>query len=246
MFNRSSADESNPISDFLTVICLVLFGILLIWGGVLLWHALPHKPLFVISRLKIITDAQHVTTREIASEVAHNLGGGFFSVNIKTLREQLLRNPWVADAAFRRQWPNTLTVNVVEQKPIAIWRDKALLNDKGKIFTPAVEAFPQNLPRLSAPSDDALAQVLQQYKDLSKKIAKIKLPITALHLSRYQNWDFTVAAKIKVVLGSGDFEHRINRFLTLYSKVLVNNPANGFTVDLRYPNGATFRPAFIP
>lgn len=246
MFNRSSSDESSWVSHYLTLTCLVLFAIMLIWGGVLLWRALPHKPLFVISRLKIVTDAQHVTTREIASEVAENLSGGFFSVNIKPLRAQLLRNPWIADVAFRRQWPNTLTVNVVEQKAIAIWCDKALINDKGKIFTPGVKSFPQNLPHLFAPSDDAFVQVLQQYEKLSKKIAKIKLPITALHLSRYQNWDFTLAGKIKVVLGNSDFDRRINRFLTLYSKVLINNPASGFTVDLRYPNGAAFSPTLIP
>ncbi len=221
----------------LTGACVVLFAIMLLWGGALLWrHYLPARHLFSISRIKIMSDAKHLSTRELAAQAASHLDGGFFSIDIADLRRLLMRNPWVSEVSFRRQWPDMLQITIFEQKPMAIWNKRALINHKGEIFLPPLKDFPAGLPNLSGP-DGSLPRVLRQYADLNKRLSIIPLSLNDLRLTDYQNWTFVVAG-IQVMLGHEATEQRLERFVTLYSTVISKRDTFPLRVDLRYPNGA--------
>lgn len=221
-------------------LCIILAFVLMVWGSVLLWRAfVPETHWFSISRIKIVTDARHLSTREIAVEAADHLDGGFFSLNIAELRKLLLRHPWVKSVAFSRQWPDMLQIRVVEQKPMAIWCDQFLLNSEGQIFSPPQQQFPQNLPQLSGP-ESSLALVLQQYARLSKQLAPLQLSINELHLDDDQSWSFMVKG-IRVMLGKESMDQRIARFITLYQRIISKNKQLPLRVDLRYPDGASVK-----
>ncbi|HBS51955.1 MAG TPA: cell division protein FtsQ, partial [Coxiellaceae bacterium] len=59
---------------------------------------------------------------------------GFFYLNVISMRQQLLKLPWVYEASVQRKWPDTVVVNIIEQKPILQWGKNALVNPEGVVF----------------------------------------------------------------------------------------------------------------
>jgi len=53
--------------------------------------------------------------------IRKRIAGGFFRVPMDQLEQELTELPWVYRANVERFWPNTLTVTIYEQNPIARW-----------------------------------------------------------------------------------------------------------------------------
>ena len=79
-------------------------------------------------------------------------GQSIFAADIHDARRRLLSLEWIADAEVRRQYPNTITVTVVEKVPFALWETPNgtyLIERSGRtigLFDP--KFFPQ-LPMLA-------------------------------------------------------------------------------------------------
>ena len=58
-----------------------------------------------------------------------------------------------------------------------------------------------------------------------------------LNLTPERSWDFVLSNKIKVMLGDVDIEHRLQRLVKLYPKIVGSKPEQVRRIDLRYANG---------
>ena len=85
---------------------------LMAWGSYLLVQFAKHQHWFNFRRIHVVMQAQHLTGDQVTQIVTSHLQGGFFSLNVAELRRALLAEPWVADVAFRRVWPDMLEVDV--------------------------------------------------------------------------------------------------------------------------------------
>lgn len=74
------------------------------------------------------------------------VAGGYFNVDVERVREVVEHLPWVSEASVRRVWPDTLSVSVVEQKPVAISKEVGLINAQGDVFKPLNKVLPKSLP----------------------------------------------------------------------------------------------------
>ncbi len=54
--------------------------------------------------------------------------GTFMSQDIDVLQQSVEALPWVAHAAIRKQWPDTVKVFLTEHQPEAIWNGNELLD----------------------------------------------------------------------------------------------------------------------
>ncbi|HEY9580569.1 MAG TPA: cell division protein FtsQ/DivIB [Rhizorhapis sp.] len=77
------------------------------------------------------------------------------SVDLASLRAQLMQLGWVEDARVSRRLPDTLIIDIVERKPAAVWQNKgklALIDVNGKVLQPVnVSAMP-DLPLVVGPN----------------------------------------------------------------------------------------------
>ena len=63
-------------------------------------------------------------TSELAILEQLDLGGlSLLSFDAKDARERLSRLPWVASATVRKSYPDTLTVEITEREPFALWQN---------------------------------------------------------------------------------------------------------------------------
>src|SRR3546814_17443382 len=76
------------------------------------------------------------------------------SVDLASLRAQLMQLGWVEDARVSRRLPDTLIIDIVERKPAAVWQNKgklALIDWNDKVLQPVnVYAMPY-LPLVVGP-----------------------------------------------------------------------------------------------
>jgi cell division protein FtsQ len=111
--------------------------------------------------------------------VAAGLGRGdpILAFSPTEARRRIENLPWVESAAVERRLPDTITITIVERKPIALWQHNekiSLIDASGVVLgNVAIESAP-NLPLIvggDAPAHASeLLQLLAAYPDIGKRV----------------------------------------------------------------------------
>lgn len=214
---------------------LLLFIGLLVWGGARLLDPV----LFPLRVMMIEGEIRYLSVPAVQNSLLAEFQQGFFHVDLHAVQQWVEAIPWVYTATVRRVWPDTLKIQVVEQQPLARWRDTQLLNREGVIFTPA--QLPSGLLELSGPVGSEQI-VLTQYRQMSALLAPIELSIDRLVLNDRLDWEVLLDNGIILKLGREQIQARLARVIKTFHKILVHQPARQIkTIDLRYPNGFAIR-----
>ena len=75
-------------------------------------------------------------------------------VDVERIRQQLLRYGWVKDARVSRRLPDTLSIDIVERRPAALWQDRdrlALIDSDGVVIDRVPVTQMPDLPLLIGP-----------------------------------------------------------------------------------------------
>ncbi len=73
---------------------------------------------FVIDRLKIKGKLRHMPVSEVESLVSEIGVGNFFSIELDRIKSEVEGHAWVQNAEVRREWPNTLLIEVLNHRPV--------------------------------------------------------------------------------------------------------------------------------
>ncbi|WAJ36683.1 cell division protein FtsQ/DivIB [Pseudomonas sp. GOM7] len=194
-----------------------------------------------IARISVQGDLAYVSQDAVQRRIAPFTQGSFFSVDLRSMREELERMPWIAHAEVRRVWPDQIDVRLEEQLPIARWGDEALLNNQGQAFAPQELNNYQHLPQLSGPKR-AQPQVMQQYQMLSQLLRPMGFTVVGLQLRERGSWYLSATEnasgqRIEILLGRDHVVEKMRRFAAIYERELKEQSANIARIDLRYANG---------
>ena len=64
------------------------------------------------------------------------IGTEIYSINLRELKTQLERDPWIKSAQIIIDSPNILVVKIIERKPMFLWNRKQYVDDEGILFKP--------------------------------------------------------------------------------------------------------------
>ena len=198
---------------------------------------LTHSPVFPVKKIQIQGQMKRVTAEQLRFIAEHELSGTFFTLDIDKTRAVFGKLPWVREAQVRRQWPDTLQIEVEEHVAIARWGENGLVNTRGEWFDAASD---QPLPVLYGPAG---AQ-----KDMVVMLAALK-PILQpagfrpqrIWLSPRRAWRVEMDNGVQVELGRGEVEKRAALFAEHWKGTLAVLPYRIESVDMRYPNGFAVR-----
>ncbi len=218
----------------------MLGTVLLLVGGVVLlgWClALLKDPATLpISKIRVQGAFVHLDESMLHRAVVEMENQGFFSVDIDAVKQRVEQLPWVAQVSVRRIWPDTLGIEVVEQKALARWASGGLVNDTGRSFSPVADSYPSNLPLFSGP-ENMLAVMGEQYQRNSALLVTAGLSITGLAINSRRALTLQLNNGIELVLGRKQTQARLQRFIAVYRKLLATRNDEIARVDLRYSNG---------
>jgi len=219
----------------IAMVCVIIFIL-----GLGIWWVHQHKQQ-PIEKVQVIATYDHIEPKVLQKIISAYLSDNFFDLNTIGLRSDLLALPWVDKIFIRRKWPNTIIINIEEQRPVARWKDEALFNVNGMLFTPPLKTFPTGLPLLLGPEED-VHDVIENYQKIQKLLDPLNFKITQFDVNERGSWHMILDYNLDVFLGDEDILPRVQNFITAYPKALAENPnKKGAAVDLRYKNGMAIR-----
>ncbi|MBP6599004.1 MAG: cell division protein FtsQ/DivIB [Giesbergeria sp.] len=233
----------NLAASLVFVACVVL---VLAAGA---WWVLRH-PAFAIGRIVVQGELVHNNAVTLRANVAPQLVGNFFTINLTAARDAFEQVPWVRNAQVHRQYPRTLRVVLEEHHAAAHWGPEAgsaMVNQQGEVFEANSEATEQDsLPRLQGPEGYA-AQVLKMHALLQPLFGPLGMKMEALTLSGRGGWHATFEGGAVVELGGGSNEavvQRSQRFIRTLTQVAAQHrrrPDALESADLRHIGGYAVR-----
>ncbi|MCW8890992.1 MAG: cell division protein FtsQ/DivIB [Sedimenticola sp.] len=186
--------------------------------------------------VRIDGDFKHLDRRTLEQSVSQAIMGNFFTVDLERVRKAALKLAWVDQVTVRRIWPGTLNMFVEEQKPLARWGKRQLVNARGVIFTPDAKSLEGDLPWLDGPDEQSI-EVVDRYRQMGNKLASLGLSINRIEMDARGAWTVGFSQGIELKLGSQDTEGRVGRFALLYPRLNQNETRTIKRVDMRYANG---------
>lgn len=198
-----------------------------------------------------------VRTAQVRAIFLPDEGQSVYRLPLHQRRQQLLQLRWVKQASVTRLWPSRVDVRILERVPVAFVQlspsrrgapSPVQLIDVDGVLLPVSEDQPSRLPvltgiRESHSLDERAARVRLMLRFLNA-IGALAQSIPEIDVAEPDNLKVIYlidGRAITLVLGSDDWEHRINEFLRHYSKIKERMPGV-VKVDLRLPDRITALP----
>ncbi len=214
---------------------LVAAGVVVLAAGVVLFRHLD-APLRVVA---VDGEIRHLSRGEIEALVSSRLNGGFLTLDMQALRDQLELHPWIATARARREWPNGLYLHLVEEAPVARWGEKEFLNGRGQLLPGVAADDFADLPQLLGPAESAV-EMMAEFQRFSARLAPDGLRIARLTRAP-AGVSIQVGDDFALLLGREQVEQRLERFLIVWRGALMARRGALASADARYDNGIAVR-----
>lgn len=219
----------------------LLLAAIVAWVGIVFAVTSVHPDdWFAVSKVSVQGNLTYLTPEQVFAEIEADARGGFFSVDTWEIHRKVVLLPWVHKVTVRRVWPDSLHVRVVEQEPVAVWRDGRLMNTNGELFSVPVMPANLDLPLLSGPQGSERL-VMRKYRDLRVLLASVTPAIRSLHLDERRAWSLQLANDLELNIGRDFKARKIERFVRYYPQLFAGHEQGIASLDLRYTNGISVR-----
>jgi cell division protein FtsQ len=188
-----------------------------------------------IKKVRVTGSLVHVNEAMLRNAIAGKIHGGYFNLNISHIKDVVEKMPWIKGVNVRRVWPDTVSISVIEETPVAIWNNKALLNNEGIVFIPD-DFKVTGLPEFITP-DGTGKLAIKWFNMFQAKLIPQQLKISRLIIDTRRAITLELENGVTVVLGREIQLKRLSRFIDIYNHQLNQNIAMIKKIDLRYSNG---------
>lgn len=189
-----------------------------------------------VEQVIIEGEVKFISEREVLSAVNDYISESLLLVDMDEIKLALEAMPWIRAVTIRREWPDTLVLNIVEEKAIARWGNNKLLNQDGAIFSPEDIVGLENLAILSGPSGSE-GQVMEQYLLFNQLLYQRGLKIAELILNERSAWKLILANGVVVNVGKTEVMERMRRLVGFVDPLFIEQMVAIESIDLRYASG---------
>lgn len=154
-----------------------------------------------------------------------------FTVRLKDVSRRLEDHPWIEYVVVRKAFPNKISIQIEERKPIAILQLEELyyIDAKGMIFSRVGEKDGYNYPFLTGLDRQSLEKESEETKGLITKalellliVEKEKVPplkeISEIHMEKTSGVHcFTKTEGIEIKMGWDHFGEKLKRLSMIWS-----------------------------
>lgn len=228
---RTPQSATRWLGRLLAVLVLAALGT----GAAAGWQWLAAPERFPLATVRLDGRLEKVAEEELRAAILPYLDRGMLGLDIERIRQAVAALPWVAEAAVRRQWPDTLVVEIRERVAVARW-NAGVMDSAGQLFQPREETIPPDLPLLQGPPD-SLPLVWARFQKLNALFGQAGLELRWLYVDERRAWTAELADGVIVKLGIDEMDLAVERFLRALPRIGAAAETRLVRVDLRYPNG---------
>jgi len=190
-----------------------------------------------VERITIAGRFQRVQALDVEKAVRRAVGSeGMAGVELERIASAVEAIPWVDRASVARSWPRALTVQVVEQLPVARWGEQGLVNVRGEVFVHDARHIPAELPELVGPEGQQVPMT-ERFLAMNPRLTEAGMRLSRLVLDERGAWDLVLNNGVTLRLGREQVEQRFERFMRAASRIVAARAGEISYVDLRYANG---------
>ncbi len=187
-----------------------------------------------------LSGEREVSREEILTTAGVTGRASLLFLDADAARQRLLANPWIADAAVLKLYPNRLQITITERHAFALWQKNGRLSviaADGTVLEPFVENRYLGLPLVVGRDAERQAKdflaVVDRYPD-------IRSALRASILVADRRWDLRLTNGIDVQLPESDVAAALDRLVELdHDKKLLSRDIT--VIDLRLPDRVTVR-----
>jgi cell division protein FtsQ len=162
----------------------------------------------------------------------------FFDVG--TARAQLLANPWIADAAVLKLYPDRLLITITERRAFALWQRNGqvdVIADDGTVLQPFAEDCYRGLPLVVGSGAERRAK---DFIGILDRFPEIRSALSASVLVAERRWNLRLTNGMDVRLPENDLQGALDRLVKLdHDKKLLSRDIT--SIDLRLADRVTVR-----
>lgn len=190
-----------------------------------------------VERVAISGRFQRVQVLDVEKAVRGAVGGeGMAGVDLELISRAVEAIPWVDRVSVARSWPRALTVQVVEQTPVARWGEHGLVNLRGEVFVHDSRHIPAELPELVGPEGQQ-ALMTGRFLSAAPRLVETGMRLTRLTLDERGSWELALDNGVTLRLGREHVEERFERFLRIATREVGPRAGEIAYVDMRYASG---------
>jgi len=210
--------------------------------------------LFTVKNI-IVNGHVEVAYEEIVNSAGIDIGQNIFSVNSKAVIQNLQGHSWIGDAVVRKEYPNTVNLEIIERKPLVVleYASNYLVLDRELIVLEAGAnerelyiingiAFQNFSIGNEIDVDDEY--ILRNTIDLIELIEKSHMSFMPMINVGDDSIELKISERMFAKFGSGeDIEKKFNNFLDVYEDLTKNGTDSGL-IDLRFKGSPIFKPVY--
>ncbi|MFT5594311.1 MAG: cell division protein FtsQ [Oceanicoccus sp.] len=210
----------KPLSIGVTVISILVAVVLLLLQAV-------NKQ---VNQLQVNENLEHVTSQMVNEHITQWFPDGYVTLNVNAIKDRLHSMVMVAEVSVEKVWPDTLKINIVEERPVAIWNDKSLLSENGDILP--VELKQLQLPKLNGANQES-KMVMQHFLLFNRWGKRHQIELTGIKHSS-AGWMLQYKSGLTIWL---DSTTAMNGLQQLDSVIEQFDLARIKRIDMRYEQG---------
>tara|TARA_Y100001936_G_scaffold209202_2_gene215206 strand:+ start:21605 stop:22369 length:765 start_codon:yes stop_codon:yes gene_type:complete len=208
----------------------------------------PHiinLPVFALKNISIVgknsngKEFKYITRKQISNIINRNEFGNFFTVELDMIGSEFEKLPWVRTANIRRNWPNSIEIELEEHIVLARRDGSELVNTYGEVFLAKTN---RKLTELKFTGlAESSQKVSQNYLVFNKLLKLIQRSIVQLDFSARQAWRIHLEDGAILELGRENMVDRLATYVAVHEQVVSQFREKIIYIDLRYPNGFAVR-----
>lgn len=214
-----------------------------------MWQVGKSESAFPVERITLTGNVLITQPKDIQQSLVAVGQGSFFNLDIQQVSDEIESLPWVEKATVTRQWPDGLSIDLVERQAKYRWGTNELVDSEGNRFAKIDTDTFMNLPQLGG-VDGHEAEVIFAYQQLLGELGSRAndLEIASFVLNRYLSWELHLQSGLVVKFGRDNYQRRLTRFVDAYQQGKLPSFGQLDSIDLRYQRGFSvkWKPEFAP
>jgi cell division protein FtsQ len=187
-----------------------------------------------------LTGSKEVSREEILATAGVTGRASLLFLDADAARLRLLANPWIADAAVLKLYPDRLQITITERQAFALWQKDgriSVIADDGTVLEPFVEDRYRGLPLVVGRGAQRDAKT---FLSLIARYPDVKPMVRASVMVAERRWNLRLQNGIDVRLPEANVAQALDRLVALdHDKNLLTRDIAA--VDLRLPDRVTVR-----
>ena len=143
--------------------------------------------------------SKSVVTNILQSSVSHK----FLDLDLVEIKKRLENQAWIEHVNVKREWQNTLRIEITEEQPIAQWADNGFINKNGDIIEIAEKNSLNHLP-IFLGDETKVDEITRWFANFKATFSSHGLKINMIKVSELGTWMFRVNDKISIFVDNDE------------------------------------------